>query len=108
MQNLNILTVGAKDGKGGFFPEGIAGAIHTPVGFDQLADGTEEWDGKPQAKQVRPFYPFPHTGVCWASSCRVLEGDSLRGVLAVRQEQTNMAHSMLIACHLSVTCCCVT
>ncbi|KAK9804578.1 hypothetical protein WJX73_002013 [Symbiochloris irregularis] len=50
--NLNILTVGAKDGKGGFFPEGIAGAIHTPVGFDQLADGTEEWDGKPQASQV--------------------------------------------------------
>ena len=28
--NLNILTVGAKDGKGGFFPEGIHGKINTP------------------------------------------------------------------------------
>lgn len=51
-QNLNILTVGAKDGKGGFFPEGIAGRIHTPQGYDQLADSTEDWDGKQEAKQV--------------------------------------------------------
>ena len=29
-QNINILTIGAKDGKGGFFPKGIHGKINTP------------------------------------------------------------------------------
>ena len=52
MQNMNILTVGAKDGKGGFFPEGIAGRINTPEGFDALAEGIEDWDGKKEARQV--------------------------------------------------------
>ena len=51
-QNLNMLTVGAKDGKGGFFPEGIAGRIHTPEDFDKLADGTDDWEGKTEATQV--------------------------------------------------------
>lgn len=52
LQNLNILTVGAKDGKGGFFPEGIAGRINTPEGFDALSEGIEAWDGKAEAIQV--------------------------------------------------------
>ena len=52
LQNLNILMLGAKDGKGGFFPEGIAGRINTPEGFDKLAEGVEDWDGKEQAIQV--------------------------------------------------------
>ena len=52
LQNLNILTVGAKDGKGGFFPEGIAGRINTPEGFDALAEGIEDWEGKAEAIQV--------------------------------------------------------
>lgn len=52
MQNLNILTLGAKDGKGGFFPEGIAGRINTPEGYDKLADGIEDTKGKPEAIQV--------------------------------------------------------
>lgn len=52
MQNLNILTVGAKDGKGGFFPEGIAGRINTPEGFDAIAKGTEDFDGQTQVIQV--------------------------------------------------------
>ncbi len=52
LQNLNVLTVGAKDGKGGFFPEGIAGRINTPEGFDALAEGIEDWDGKAEARQV--------------------------------------------------------
>lgn len=50
--NLNILTVGAKDGKGGFFPEGIQGRIHTPEGFDQLGDGTEDFNGQSEARQL--------------------------------------------------------
>lgn len=52
MQNLNILTVGAKDGKGGFFPEGISGRINTPEGFDAVAKGTEDFDGQTQVIQV--------------------------------------------------------
>ena len=44
--------LGAKDGKGGFFPEGIAGRINTPEGFDALSEGTEDWDGKQEAVQV--------------------------------------------------------
>lgn len=44
--------VGAKDGKGGFFPEGIAGRINTPEGFDKMADGIEDWNGKKEARQV--------------------------------------------------------
>ena len=52
MQNLNILMVGAKDGKGGFFPEGIAGRINTPEGFDALAEGIADFDGQKEARQV--------------------------------------------------------
>lgn len=52
LQNLNILTVGAKDGKGGFFPEGIAGRINTPEGFDALSEGIEDFNGQAQIIQV--------------------------------------------------------
>lgn len=52
LMNLNILTVGAKDGKGGFFPEGIAGRINTPEGFDAIAKGTEDFDGQTQVIQL--------------------------------------------------------
>jgi len=52
LMNLNILTVGAKDGKGGFFPEGIAGRIHTPEGFDALSEGIDEWNGQAEAVQL--------------------------------------------------------
>ena len=45
--------VGAKDGKGGFFPEGIAGRINTPEGFDALAEGIADFDGQKEARQVR-------------------------------------------------------
>ena len=62
MQNLNILTVGAKDGKGGFFPEGIAGRINTPEGFDALSEGTEDFSGQAQVIQVSPY--------CLTHSCR--------------------------------------
>lgn len=44
--------LGAKDGKGGFFPEGIAGRINTPEGFDVLAEGLDDFEGKVEAKQV--------------------------------------------------------
>lgn len=60
-QNLNILMIGAKDGKGGFFPKGIEGRINTPQGFDQLAEGLEDWTGKAEATQVR--VPLPVTSV---------------------------------------------
>ena len=52
LQNLNVLMVGAKDGKGGFFPEGIAGRINTPEGFDALAEGDEDFTDQEQATQV--------------------------------------------------------
>lgn len=52
LQNLNVLMVGAKDGKGGFFPEGIAGRINTPEGFDALAEGVADFDGQKEARQV--------------------------------------------------------
>ena len=45
--------LGAKNGKGGFFPKGIQGRINTPVGFDELADATEDWTGKAEASQAR-------------------------------------------------------
>ena len=48
-----MLTVGAKDGRGGFFPEGIEGRIHTPEDYDKLAEGVDDWDGKAEATQVR-------------------------------------------------------
>ena len=48
--------IGAKDGKGGFFPKGIQGRINNPVGFDELAEAIEDWTGKAEAKQVR-FWP---------------------------------------------------
>lgn len=68
LQNLNILTVGAKDGKGGFFPEGIAGRINTPEGFNALAEGIEDWDGKAEAIQVSWCHCKPCTT---AEGCRL-------------------------------------
>ncbi|KAK9865943.1 hypothetical protein WJX84_012323 [Apatococcus fuscideae] len=50
--NLNILMLGAQNGKGGFFPKGIQGKINTPVGFDKLAEATEDWTGKTEAEQM--------------------------------------------------------
>jgi len=52
LMNLNVLMLGAKDGKGGFFPEGIAGRINTPEGFDVLAEGLDDFEGKAEAKQL--------------------------------------------------------
>jgi hypothetical protein len=40
---INILTLGAKDGKGGFFPKGILGKINTPEGYLKQADGKADW-----------------------------------------------------------------
>jgi len=86
--------VGAKDGKGGFFPEGIAGRINTPEGFDKLAKGTEDFGNQPQIVQVgvcindpllcmpsahdpslcsvRPAYPF--WGICGHTCCILQAG----------------------------------
>lgn len=44
--NINIVTLGAKDGKGGFFPKGLNGAINTPAGYDKMNDGFEDWPSK--------------------------------------------------------------
>ncbi len=52
LQNLNILMIGAQNGKGGFFPKGIQGKINKPVGFDKLAEATEDWTGLREAEQV--------------------------------------------------------
>lgn len=52
VQNLNILMIGAQNGKGGFFPKGIQGKINKPVGFDKLAEATEDWTGLREAEQV--------------------------------------------------------
>ncbi len=61
VQNLNILMLGAQNGKGGFFPKGIQGKINTPVGFDKLAEATEDWTGKTEAEQVCTLLPHTHT-----------------------------------------------
>lgn len=42
-QNINILTLGAKNGKGGFFPNGLLGKIRLPTGFDKVARGTNAY-----------------------------------------------------------------
>ena len=61
MQNLNILMLGAKDGKGGFFPKGIQGRINNPQGFDVLSPATEDWTGKAAATQVTALFTCtPH------------------------------------------------
>ena len=44
--------IGAQNGKGGFFPKGIQGKINKPVGFDKLAEATEDWNGLREAEQV--------------------------------------------------------
>lgn len=44
--------IGAQNGKGGFFPKGIQGKINKPVGFDKLAEATEDWTGLREAEQV--------------------------------------------------------
>ncbi|KAK9805704.1 hypothetical protein WJX72_012559 [[Myrmecia] bisecta] len=40
-QNINILTIGSPTGRGGFFPNGLLGAINTPAGYNLTANGTE-------------------------------------------------------------------
>jgi hypothetical protein len=43
LQVINIVTRGAPDGKGAFFPDGMNGKIRTPAGYDEMADGFEDW-----------------------------------------------------------------
>jgi hypothetical protein len=42
-QNINILTLGAKNGKGGFFPNGLLGKIRLPTGYNKVAPGTNAY-----------------------------------------------------------------
>lgn len=46
--NLNILTVGSPTGKGGFFPEGLNGAIKTPAGYNVSLNGTSDLPAQPR------------------------------------------------------------
>lgn len=77
LQNLNVLTVGAKDGKGGFFPEGIAGRINTPEGFDALAEGIDDWDGKAEARQVCHYICSHCFHACSMPTSHVMSKSSL-------------------------------
>ena len=66
LQNLNILMIGAQNGKGGFFPKGIQGKINKPVGFDKLAEATEDWTGLREASQVPPItHILCDMTLCW-------------------------------------------
>ena len=42
-QLINILTLGAADGKGCFFPNGLLGEIVTPAGFDATVPATDDF-----------------------------------------------------------------
>ena len=59
VQNLNILMIGAQNGKDGFFPKGIQGKINSPVGFDKLAEATEDWTGLRESEQVQSLLDIP-------------------------------------------------
>ena len=48
MQNINILTLGAKDGKGVFFPNGLNGKIKLPTGFADTSDGLADFPSSPK------------------------------------------------------------
>ena len=87
LQNLNILMIGAKNGKGGFFPKGISGRINTPEDFDKLADGLEDWTGQKEAVQVTLAQLVVCLGqhVCYKSLkqlCEVSIGNVTLGTLA--------------------------
>lgn len=66
--NINILTIGAKDGKGGFFPKGIPGKINKPGNnVGKLANGLEDWPKclevtVQQTKEQTGDIPGPLTG----------------------------------------------
>jgi hypothetical protein len=42
-QNINILTLGAADGKGVFFPNGLIGKIHLPTGYNITKPGLDDF-----------------------------------------------------------------
>lgn len=55
LQLINILTLGNPDGMGVFFPNGLGGAINKPTGFDQMADGFDDFPTTSTvASQVSP------------------------------------------------------
>lgn len=66
-QLINILTLGNPDGVGVFFPKGLGGAIKKPTGFDQMANGLDDFPATSTvASQVslttleRCFMKFSH------------------------------------------------
>lgn len=71
--------LGAKDGKGGFFPEGIAGRINTPEGFDVLAEGLDDFEGKAEATQVG-FSSSASASQCYAVLSALLPASKTLGV----------------------------
>lgn len=42
-QNINILTIGSPNGKGGFFPNGLIGRINKPTGYNKTALGLDKF-----------------------------------------------------------------
>lgn len=85
LQNLNVLMVGAKDGKGGFFPEGIAGRINTPEGFDALSEGIEDFDGQKEARQV---------GHLWSLSFAALWRQCKQAIVSLCSQLINAVKQM--------------
>jgi hypothetical protein len=63
-QLINILTLGAADGKGCFFPNGLLGEIVTPTGYNATASGTTDFPpAAPVAGQVHsPHRQMPSAG----------------------------------------------
>ena len=51
-QLINILTIGSPTGIGGFFPQGLNGAIKTPTGYNTSASGTQAFAGAAQDGEV--------------------------------------------------------
>ena len=56
LQLINILTLGSPSGKGGFFPNGLTGAITTPAGFNASDPGTKAFEKAIASGQARRLH----------------------------------------------------
>ena len=75
-QLINILTLGAADGKGCFFPNGLLGEIVSPAGYNASASGIADFPAAaPVVGQARPCVntdnesPDPAYHVAMKCSC---------------------------------------
>jgi hypothetical protein len=68
-QLINVLTLGSPNGTGVFFPNGFAGAINKPTGYNATANGTTDFPSSSNGYYVDTQVSYVHIPAPMLRSC---------------------------------------